>query len=132
MSKQIKVTRPVKARVKTPGDSAQRFWLASLGAVSITQKLGAEWIDNMVSEGKTFQARTSKVAKKTSAEVKSLLAARVQPLKQRLQSVRREAEARFEHGVGRTLSYLGVPSKSDVDALIARVDKLSKQLRASR
>ena len=41
-------------------------------------------------------------------------------------------EARVEQGVGRVLSYAGIPSKADVDALISRVDALSRQLRAAR
>ena len=56
----------------------------------------------------------------------------MKPVRIRLDAMRNDAEARFETGVGRVMSYAGIPSKADVDALIARVDKLSRQLRAAK
>lgn len=135
MSKQIKATRSTRmstATAKPDMDKAQKVWLAGLGAFSIAQKQGAELFESMVSEGKTFQARSGKLARKVSGEVRTVVASRMKPVKARLKAVRRDAEARIEQGVGRVLSYAGIPSKADVDALIARVDALSRQLRAAR
>ncbi len=135
MSKQIKSTRMAKASKMTSKpdlDKAQKVWLAGLGAFSIVQKQGAELFESMVSEGKSFQTRSGKIARKVSGEISSVVAARMKPVKARLRAARRDAEARIEQGVGRALSYAGIPSKADVDALITRVDALSKQLRATR
>lgn len=132
MSKQIKANRQVKAVAKPEIDRARKVWLAGLGAFSIAQKLGAEWFDSMAVEGKSFQVRSEKIARKVSGQVKSQVGARLQPAMQRLQSARREVEARVEQGLGRALSLAGIPSKADVDTLISRVDALSRQLRASR
>ena len=132
MSKQIKVTKQARPAAKINVDKARKVWLAGLGAFSIVQKQGAEVFENMVSEGKSFQTRSEKLARKVSGEIRTVVSKRMKPVKARLQSVRREAEARVERGVGRVLSYAGIPSKADVDALISRVDALSKQLRAAR
>jgi poly(hydroxyalkanoate) granule-associated protein len=135
MSKQIKSTRMARASRATGKpdmEKAEKIWLAGLGAFSIVQKHGAELFESMISEGKSFQTRSKKLARKVSGEVSSVVAARMKPVKARLRAVRRDAEARIEQGVGRALSYAGIPSKADVDALIARVDALSKQLRATR
>ena len=132
MSKQIKTTKQARPAAKINVDKARKVWLAGLGAFSIVQKQGAEVFENMVSEGKSFQTRSEKLARKVSGEIRSVVSKRMKPVKARLQSVRREAEARVERGVGRVLSYAGIPSKADVDALISRVDALSKQLRAAR
>lgn len=132
MSKQIKVTKQARPAAKVNVDKARKVWLAGLGAFSIVQKQGAEVFENMVSEGKSFQARSEKLARKVSGEIRTVVGKRMKPVKARLQTVRREAEARVEQGVGRVLSYAGIPSKADVDALISRVDALSRQLRATR
>ena len=132
MSKQIKVTKQAKPAVKVNVDKASKVWLAGLGAFSIAQKQGAELFESMVSEGKSFQTRSEKLARKVSGEVKSVVAKRMKPVKARLKAVRHNAEARLEQGIGRALSYAGIPSKADVDALISRVDALSRQLRAAK
>ena len=132
MSKQIKVTKQARPAAKVDVDKARKVWLAGLGAFSIAQKQGAELFENMVSEGKSFQTRSEKLARKVSGEIRTVVSKRMKPVKARLQTVRREAEARVEQGVGRVLSYAGIPSKADVDALISRVDALSRQLRAAK
>ena len=132
MSKQVKVSRQVKANNVVNVDKAEKFWLAGLGAFSIAQKQGTVLFESMVSEGKAFQVRSDKLVRKLSTEVKSVVESRMKPVRIRLDAMRSEAEAKFETGMGRVMSYAGIPSKADVDALIARVDRLSRQLRAAK
>ena len=132
MSKQVKASKKVQVAVATPADKAQKVWLAGLGAFSIAQKQGSVLFENMVCEGKSFQLRSKKMADKVATEVVSIVEGRMQPIRIRLNAMREDAEAKFEQGVGRVMSYAGIPSKADVDALIARVDKLSRQLRTAR
>jgi len=132
VSKQVKVMKQVKAGNVANVDTAQKVWLAGLGAFSIAQKQGTILFESMVGEGKAFQVRSEKLARKVSAGVKNVLDSRMQPIRIRLDALRNEAEAKLELGVGRVMSYAGIPSKADVDALIARVDKLSRQLRAAK
>ncbi len=132
MSKQTKVTAKTKASKMSAADKAQKVWLAGLGAFSIAQKQGADVFESMVVEGKSFQTSSEKLARKVSEDLKSVVASRMKPIKQRVKAIRVDAEAKFEQGVGRFMSYAGIPSKADVDALIARVDKLSRQLRAAK
>lgn len=129
MSKQIKMSKQAKSNNVVNVDKTEKVWLAGLGAFSIAQKQGAALFESMVSEGKSFQIRSEKLARKVSTEVKSIVESRMTPVRIRLDAMRSEAEAKFETGVGRVMSYAGIPSKADVDALIARVDKLSRQLR---
>lgn len=132
MSKQIKMKKPAKAKVAPNADKAEKLWLAGLGAVSVAQKMGTELAENMISEGKTFQVRSEKFARKVSTDLRKKIESRVKPVKARLLETRKSAEAKFEKGLGRVLSYAGIPSKADVDALITRVDRLSRQLRAAK
>ena len=94
MSKQIKTTKQARPAAKVNADKARKVWLAGLGAFSIVQKQGAEVFENMVSEGKSFQTRSEKLARKVSGEIRTVVSKRMKPVKARLQSVRRDAEAR--------------------------------------
>ncbi len=138
MSKQIKASIKAKASSKTKtamtttADKSRKVWLAGLGAFSIAQKQGADLFEVMVSEGQSYQQRSEKVVRKLSNEVANLFESRMQPVRIRLKAIRSDAEAKIEHGLGRVMSYAGIPSKADVDALISRVDKLSRQLRAAK
>lgn len=132
MSKQIKAHNRVKAGAGTEVDAGRKLLLAGFGAVSIAQKLGAEWFDSMVAESKDLRARSETLARTLSARLGAQLSMRLEPVLARVQAVRQDAEARVEQGLGRALSYAGIPSKGDVDALIVRVDALARQLRASK
>lgn len=132
MSKQIKAGSKAKATMTTTADKSRKVWLAGLGAFSIAQKQGMELFEVMVSEGKSYQQRSEKVVRKLSTQALGIVESRLEPVKIRLKAIRSDAETRFEHGIGRVMSYAGIPSKADVDALISRVDKLSRQLRAAK
>lgn len=135
MSKQIK-SRQVRAKAAATApatnDPARRFWLAGLGAFSIAQKRGNAVLETLVVEGKSFQKRSETFVRQLGSDVKVVVGARVKPVQQRLKAARRNAEATIEQGIGRALSWAGVPSKADVDALVARIDKLSRQLRTAK
>jgi poly(hydroxyalkanoate) granule-associated protein len=132
VSKQIKTTKQVKTTTKVTGEQAHRFWLAGLGAFSIAQKQGKVLFEGLVSEGKGFQTRSEKLARQVGSDVGIVVKSRLKPVQLRLEAVRRDAEAKLERGVGRVLSYAGIPSKADVDTLVTRIDALSKQLRAAK
>ncbi|MEP6882955.1 MAG: phasin family protein [Dokdonella sp.] len=132
MSKQIKPRSKTKTTMTTTADKSRKVWLAGLGAFSIAQKQGMELFEVMVTEGKSYQQRSEKVVRKLSNEALSVVESRMQPVRIRLKAIRNDAEAKFEQGLGRVMSYAGIPSKADVDALISRVDKLSRQLRAAK
>lgn len=129
MAKQLK---KIPAQKNMPEETMRKVWFASLGALSILQKQAGVILEGMISEGQLFQSRSRKLGRAVAGDVQKAVDRRVSPLIARLSGLRRDIEARFEHGLGRALSHAGIPSKADVDALIARVDKLSRQLRAAK
>lgn len=132
MSKQIKTKSQVKAVSVASEAPARRFWLAGLGAFSVAQKQGGKVFEGLVNEGRSFQDRSGKLARQVGEDVGVVVRTRLKPVQQHLDAVRRDASIRFERGLGQALSYAGVPSKADVDALIKRIDTLSRQLRAAK
>ena len=128
-----KLLKKIQAEKKhLPEETMRKVWLASLGALSILQKQAESVLEGMISEGQSFQARSRKFGRSLGGGLRKAVDQRVAPLLARVTTLRDEVESRFEQGVGRALSYAGIPSKADVDALIARVDKLSRQLRAAK
>jgi poly(hydroxyalkanoate) granule-associated protein len=135
-AKQVRTKATAKKRASTPAtvraDAARDAWLAGLGAVAVVQKQGRAAFEALVVEGRQLQVRGERIARALGEQARSGLDAGLKPVRQRFDGLRREASARIEHGVGRALSWAGVPSKADVDGLIKRIDTLSRQLRAAR
>jgi poly(hydroxyalkanoate) granule-associated protein len=126
-SRQIKTHAP--AQLTAVAEQARTVWLAGLGAVSVAQKRGEKIYSGLVEEGRSLQLRTNKLAARVGKDVKAQVKSMVDPLKKRAQANLARTEAAIEFRVGRVLSRLGVPSKSDVDALASRVSALSRQLK---
>ncbi|WP_440222555.1 phasin family protein [Dokdonella sp. MW10] len=130
MTKQIKARRA--GTVVAKDDVARKLWLAGLGAFSLARKQALATFDVLAAEGESLRARGGTYARSVARDAQTVASVRFKPVRERLVAVRAQAEAALERGTGRVLSYAGVPSKADVDALIARVDALSKRVRARR
>lgn len=107
----------VAARVR---DSANRIWLAGLGAFGKAQKEGTKVFDALVEEGEAVQKQAKESAAGKFRDVEAKVSESWDQLSwAQLQQV-------FEDGVGRALHALNVPSKKDLDALSHHVDELTK------
>ena len=98
MAKQIKARRVATKRVNET--RARELWLASLGAVAMTQKQGAKLYATMVAEGRNLQSRVQKAVDEANAQINARIAqvnkqiagikaeveGRVQPLRQRAEA----------------------------------------------
>ena len=106
-------------------DSAQQIWLAGLGAFAKAQEEGNKVFEALVKEGKGIQKRTRAIAEEKLGVVTGRVGRVAGDVsKQATQSWDR-LEQVFEERVARALNRLGVPTNSDVQALIARVDALN-------
>ncbi|MGD9584367.1 MAG: phasin family protein [Lysobacterales bacterium] len=115
-----------------------KLLLASLGALSLAQKQSQKAIDTLVAEGESFQQRARKVvktvnndARKAVTGVQKQIDGLVNPLRQRAVRNVRQIEAAVNDRVGSVLGRFGVPSKGDVQELLARVNELSKEVKIS-
>ena len=99
-----------KNQTSSTAGKAQAVWLAGLGAVSIAQKRGTKLLSGLAAEGRDFQARAQRLARDNAKKIGALI----------------------ERGVALALSKLGVPSKSDIEALSQRMSALSRQLKAAK
>ncbi len=128
-SKKVAVKRVRASKPVVASENARTAWLAGLGALSVARKQGQAVYAAFVAEGERAQAYGEKRARELGKDLDRVVSARLVPLRKQFAALRTKAEARIESGTGRVLAWLGVPSKGDVDALVKRIDTLSRQLR---
>ena len=95
-------------------DSANNIWLAGLGAFVKAQEEGGKVFDALVKEGQAFQKRAKKAADEKVVE-----------MNEKASTTWDKLEQVFEDRVARALHSLNVPSKTDIEALSERVEKLT-------
>ncbi len=132
------VTRKRKTAAKKPGislpdnqlaqavtQSAQKIWLAGLGAFARARTEGDKFFDLLVEQGKGIRAKTAKAADAALRTVRSQAdntIANAQGQWDKLEQV-------FEDRVSRSLNRLGVLSSKDVEDLARQVAELNQSVR---
>ena len=103
-------------------DVMQKLRLAGLGAVSTVQRIGGQWLDALIEEGKKLEARFNPMASRTSATA---------PPKKALTSQQMEQlEEIFQERVARALQRLQIPTRRDLEKLHRKMDALDKTIKA--
>jgi poly(hydroxyalkanoate) granule-associated protein len=109
-------------------DSAQQIWLAGLGAFSKAQAEGGKVFETLVKDGLGLQRKTQAAAEEKISEATSKMTDMASGITSKATGQWDKLENIFEDRVAKALNKLGVPSAKDVQALIQRVDELSKQV----
>lgn len=109
-------------------ESASQIWLAGLGAFSKAQEEGSKVFDTLVKEGLSIQRKTQAAAEEKISEATNRMANMATDISSRASGQWDKLETIFEERVSRALNKLGVPSAKDVDALIARIDELNRNV----
>lgn len=136
-------TRKPRARRVNPTPVAtsqpvRKLFLAGLGAVALAQKQGEKVVSTLIAEGEDLRARTIRFTRTVEHDVRRAVTGAghrvkraVAPVRRRAERVVGELEAGLGERVGGLLGRFGVPSKGDVEELVARVAELNRQVRAS-
>jgi poly(hydroxyalkanoate) granule-associated protein len=114
----------------TVKDSAQQIWLAGLGAFSKAQEEGTKVFEALVKEGVSLQRKTQSTAEEKLGEVTGRMSAMAEGVSAKAGQQWDKLEAIFEERVAKAMGRLGVPSRKDIDALMARIDELSASVAA--
>ena len=125
MSADKKSTSHLSGAVK---ESAQQIWLAGLGAFSKAQEGGGKVFEALMKEGLSIQRKTQAAAEEKISEATSKMANMAGDIQSKAGHQWDKLENIFEDRVAKALNKLGVPSAKDVDALIARIDELNKNV----
>ena len=101
-------------------DSANRIWLAGVGAFAAAQQQGGGVFDSLVEEGERVQKQVKNAAEDAYAGVMTKAS-------QAWDQLSPDQLGRpFEDSVARALRVLSIPTKEDVEKLSHRVAELTK------
>jgi len=106
--------------------SAQKIWLAGLGAFARARTEGDKLFDLLVEQGKTIRTKSGKAADQALKSVRSQADATLTTAQGKWDKL----EQVFEDRVSRSLNRLGVLTSKDVDELARQVSDLNESVRA--
>jgi poly(hydroxyalkanoate) granule-associated protein len=106
-------------------DSAQKIWLAGLGAFARAQDESGKVFDTLVEQGKEIEKKTRQVAGKAVENAKAQASETVGKAAGKWDKL----EQVFEDRVHRSLNRLGIVSSNDVEDLTRQVSELSERVR---
>jgi poly(hydroxyalkanoate) granule-associated protein len=95
----------------------RRLYLAGVGAVGAVGELGWKLGNDLVERGR-----------KLEKSERPAIAERLRESRERVTSFGKQAERRMEERVSAALQRFGVPSRDDVQALIDRIEQLTKKV----
>jgi len=108
------------ARKKTtkidPADTAQKIWLAGLGALSVAEQEGSKFFKMLVTKGKE-RSDWAEMPTRTVKEARGKLGTTLTKL-----------EHGFDERVQGVLHRIGVPTRDEIEALTNRVEALTRTL----
>lgn len=106
-------------------DSAQQIWAAGLASFAKAQGEGSKVFEALVAEGLKLQKKTQSAAEEKLSAVASKVSGMAGDVGSKAGQHWDKLEAIFEQRVAKALKALNVPSASDVDGLIKRIDALA-------
>jgi poly(hydroxyalkanoate) granule-associated protein len=107
-------------------ESANRIWLAGLGAYAKTQEEGTKLFQSLVKEGEKVEKQARKTAEARIEEAKG----KVVEFRGKASQQFDRLEELFQERVAQVLNRLGVPTQEDIQELTKRVEALNESIRA--
>ena len=112
---------------RTLSGSAQQVWLAGLGALSRAQAEGSRLFESLVREGESMEARSREESPRGES-LRDSVENTLGNARDRAAGTWDRVEKSFEDRVQRVLRRMDIPSRSDIEALNARLDALNARL----
>jgi poly(hydroxyalkanoate) granule-associated protein len=114
---------------KSITESAQQIWLAGMGAFNRAQAEGSKLFESLVRDGLSLEQTARKFTGTRAEFVRDAVEGKVGQARERAVDTWDKLEKVFEDRVQRALVKLGVPGRDDLNALTARVERLTEELR---
>ncbi len=114
---------------KSITESAQQIWLAGMGAFNRAQAEGGKLFESLVRDGLSLEQTARKLAGNRANVVRDVVEGRVDQARERAVDTWDKLEKVFEDRVQKALVKLGVPGRSELNALTQRVERLTEELR---
>jgi poly(hydroxyalkanoate) granule-associated protein len=116
--------KPKKGELR---ESAEKVWLAGLGALATAEEEGGKAFKNLVRKGERYQ----KSLKKPVGKARKTVEGTVKDFGGRAGKTWKKVEDAFDHQVTMALHRLGVPTRNEIADLTRRVETLTRRLGAT-
>lgn len=103
-------------------ESANKIWLAGLGALSVAEEEGSKLFKNLVEKGKSWEGKGREAVDDAKTDVEEV----VDRAKGRAENMWDRVEERLDDSVSGALHRLGVPSRDEIATLTRRVEDLTR------
>ena len=100
-------------------ESAQRIWLAGLGALSVAEEEGSKMFTSLVERGERWEKEGRERAERGRERARS-----------RVSETVGEVESRIDERVTETMHRFGVPTRGEIRELSRRVEELNAKIDA--
>ncbi len=100
-------------------DSAQKIWLAGLGALAVAEEEGSKMFNRLVDRGRDWEERGKERAQEG-----------VKTAKARVEQAFEDVEGKVDQRVTETMKRLGVPGRDEIRDLTHKVEELNAKLEA--
>ncbi len=117
------VETPITANIR---ESANRIWLAGLGAYAKTREEGEKLFQSLVEEGEKVEKRAKKAAEVRIEEAKG----KVVEFRGKASQQFDRLEELFQERVAQVLNRMGVPTQDDIRELTQRIETLNESIMA--
>lgn len=105
-------------------DSAQKIWLAGLGALSVAEEEGGKLFRTLVEKGEQYEIPGKSEAKKVRTRVDE----GIDSARDGVSDLWKKIEGEFDERLRDGLARFGVPSKGEIENLTRRVETLTKSI----
>lgn len=114
---------PVATNIR---ESANRIWLAGLGAYAKTQEEGEKLFQSLIKEGEKVEKQARKTAEARIEEARG----KVVEFRGKANQQFDRLEELFQERVAQVLNRIGIPTQEDIQELSKRVEALNESIMA--
>lgn len=114
---------PVATNIR---ESANRIWLAGLGAYAKTQEEGEKLFQSLIKEGEKVEKQAKKTAETRIEEARG----KVVEFRGKANQQFDRLEELFQERVAQVLNRIGIPTQEDIQELSKRVEALNESIMA--
>lgn len=106
--------------------SAQKIWLAGLGALAVAEEEGTRLFNRLVDRGSAYQGEARERAQETGEAAKEATKTAARGAR----DAAREVQDAFDRSMERLFHRTGVPSRDEIQRLTRKVEELNAKIAA--
>jgi poly(hydroxyalkanoate) granule-associated protein len=117
-----------KTAAKAISDSAQKIWLAGLGAFSKAQAEGSRLFDELMRDGEALEQQTRKYTKERVGQLRDRMEETADRLRKTGQSSMERIQTLVDERVAKAVERMAMPTRDDIEALATQMTQLNRRV----